>query len=141
MGIGVAAVSLKGNLSSLKTFTAGLRNLPRVVAQKVATASAPVLTDQARATFEAGENPYGDTWKPGANGQRVTLVKSGSLLRNIRYVAIGTKIRVALGVAYAKFQIGRRPVFPAQGSPLPTSYVSALTDASNDAIRAELGAT
>ncbi len=132
---------LSGDLSSLKKFSLGLQQLSRVVAQKVAAAAAPALTDAALATFDAGENPYGNTWSPGADGQHVTLKKSGTLAKGIHYVAIGTKLRVALGVSYAKFQIGKRPAFPRQGAPLPTAYVEALKASTNKVLLAELGAS
>ncbi len=92
----------------------------------------------ARQTFEAGENPYGNTWAPGADGERVTLRKSGAMFSNIRYVAIGTKLRVALGQSYAKFQIGKRPVFPTQGGALPVEYSRALERTAVDVCRAEM---
>ncbi len=131
---------LTGDLSSLKNFSAALGRLPRVVAQKVALAAAPALTDVARETFEAGENAYGLTWAPGSHGQHVTLRKSGTLSKGIHYVAIGTKLRVALATSYAKFQLGKRPVFPRQGAPLPTAYVEALKATTAKVIAEEMGA-
>jgi hypothetical protein len=113
-------------VKSLSQFANDLRRLPRVVAIKVAAQAAAPLTDAAKATFDAGETPYGIAWQPGAKGQKVTLHKSGALEQQIRYVAIGTKLRVALGVAYAKFQIGKRAVFPRQGGELPDAYVQVL---------------
>lgn len=135
------SAGLRGDLSSLKNFSAALRRLPTVVAQKVATAAAPALTTAARETFDAGEDAFGVPWTPGADGQRVTLKKGGGLAAGIHYVATGTKLRVKLGVSYAKYQIGKRPAFPRQGDPLPASYVKALTDSAHAVIRAELGAT
>lgn len=130
---------LKGDLSSLKNFTAKLQELPRVLAQKVAAAAAPALTEAARATFDAGEDAFGVNWTPGSEGQRVTLRKSGDLASYIKYVATGTKLRIALGVRYAKYQIGRRPIFPKQGDPLPAAYQRVLEKVAIDTIRAELG--
>ncbi len=135
MGKRVASVSI----ASIKDFSSKLRELPRVVAQKVATAAAPLLTEAAQATFAAGEDPYGVSWDPGAKGQRVDLRETGSLAKYIRYVAVGTKLRVALGVPYAKYQISKRPVFPKQGAPLPKSYADALAKITADTIKAELG--
>jgi len=132
-------MSITGNISSLAKFTAALRELPRTVAIKVASAAAPALTQAALATFNAGEDAYGASWDPGADGQRVTLRKSGSLANGIDYVATGTKLRVRLGVGYAKYQLGKRPAFPRQGAPLPTSYILALKSAADAVIRAELG--
>jgi hypothetical protein len=113
-------------LKSLAQFSADLRRLPRTVAIKVAAEAAPVLTGLAKQTFDASENAYGLNWEPGAKGQKVTLKKSGALFGQIRYVAIGTKLRVALGVPYAKYQVGKRPVFPTQAGRLPDSYIQAL---------------
>lgn len=131
---------LIGNPKSLTDLAAKLRALPRVVAIKVAAAAAPVLTEAARATFDAGENAYGLTWAPRADGSRATLRRSGSLESGIHYVAIGTKIRVALGVAYAKYVVGKRPVFPRPGN-LPVEYQRLLTQTTADVIAAEMGAT
>ena len=57
----------------------------------------------------------------------------------IRYVAIGTRLRLALGVAHAKYVIGKRPVFPRQGESLPKAYLETLQRTSSAVIRAELG--
>lgn len=132
-------MSLSGNINSIAKFTEDLRRLPRVVAQKVVQASAPALTSLALQTFDAGETPYGDAWKEGADGQRITLDRSGALKRQIKYVGIGTKLRVALGVKYAKYQIGKRPVFPTQGGALPVEYVTVLQRTAVDIVRGELG--
>lgn len=128
-------MSLKGNVGSLKDFAKKLRDVPVVVAQRVASASAPAITEAAHTTFDAGQDPYGVPWAPGADGQAVTLERTGLLKRTIRYVAIGTKLRVALGVPYAKYQIGKRPVFPRQGAPLPVAYTAALSEATSKEIR------
>ncbi len=132
-------MSLRGNLQTLKNFSAALRRLPRVIAQDVATAAAPAITAAAVATFSAGEDPYGNAWAPGAGGDRITLVKTGALSRLVKYVAIGTKLRVVLGVDYAKYQIGKRPVFPRQGGALPTAYVQTLEQTTATVARGELG--
>jgi hypothetical protein len=130
---------LKGDVSSLAKLSANLRALPRVVAQKVTTAAADALTQAARETFDAREDAYGQAWEPRADGARATLRKSGSLASRIHYIAIGTKLRVALGVAYAKYVVGRRRIFPAQGGALPASYVRTLQRIAADVCRQELG--
>lgn len=130
---------MTASLASLKTFAANLKRLPTVVAQKVAAASAPAITSAALTTFDAGEDPYGASWAPGADGSRVTLRKSGALERGVQYVAIGTKIRVVLGVFYAKYQIGKRRIFPGQGAVLPVEYTRALQAATVDVCRVEMG--
>lgn len=130
---------LSGNLASLKAFSTALRQLPTVVAQKVAEAAAPALTEVARSTFDAGEDAFGGSWAIRADGSRATLRKSGSLASKIHYVAVGTKLRVALGVSYAKYVVGKRPVFPRQGDPLPTAYVEVLQRTVTEVCKAELG--
>lgn len=123
---------------NLSKFAADIRRLPKVVAQKVAAEAAPELTKLAKATFDASANAYGVPWKPGDKGQIVTLRKTGALERFLTYVAIGTRIRVALGVPYAKYQIGRRPVFPAQSGELPPEYAQALERAAVRVVRREM---
>lgn len=127
------------SLASLQKFSADLRRLPTVVAQKVAAAAAPVLSELVQQTFNAGEDAYGNAWAPGAEGQRITLKKSGGLSRGLYYVAIGTRLRMRLAVAYAKYQVGKRPVAPRQGGALPTDYVRALQRVAVDVCKAELG--
>ena len=125
---------------SLKDFSKRLRTLPLVVAHKVAQAAAPALTAAAQASFAAGETPYGDGWLPSPDGKTVTLRKSGALMSGVRYVAIGTRLRVALTTRYAKYVVGKRPVTPRQGSALPTEYTAALKRAAAEVITAEVTA-
>jgi len=133
------SAGLSGNVQSLKDFSAKLLALPRVVAIKVAEAAAPALTDAARATFDAGQDAYGDTWAIREDGTRATLKKSGALASKIQYVATGTRLRVALGTSYAKYVLGKRPALPRQGAALPVAYVDALRRTAAEVIRAELG--
>ena len=126
-------------MRSLSQFAADLRRLPRVVAQRVAAEAAPELTKLAEKSFGESETPYGAPWRPGVKGQRVTLDKTGALKRYIHYVALGTKIRVALSVRYAKYQVGKRPVFPKQYGALPPSYMQALQRTAVRIVRQELG--
>lgn len=127
---------LQGSVSSLARFATTMRALPRVLGQRVAAKAAPLLTELAKATFDASEDAYGNSWAPGAEGQRVTLRKSGALARYLVYVAIGTKLRISLGTAYAKFQIGKRPVFPTQGGQLPSTFSATLAKTTQDEAKA-----
>lgn len=129
---------LKGSTASLKKFATNLRALPKVVAQKVATAAAPPLTADTHRTFSAGTDPYGVPWAPGANGQRVTLVASGELLRALQYTSTGTIIRLRTLPDYAKYQLGKRRVAPAQGAALPPTFRNVLSNLASSAIRTEL---
>jgi hypothetical protein len=130
------SAGLKGDIGKLRALEQSIRTLPRVVGAKVATASASTITDLARGTFNAGENAYGDSWAPAADGQKVTLRKSGALAGGVAFVASGTRLRARLGPSYAKYQLGKRPIFP-RGK-LPISYVEAIRRNTNAVIRAEL---
>ncbi len=130
---------LKGDLSKIRGLEKSLAELPRVLAMKVAAASASAITSMARATFKAGENAYGDPWEPGADGERVDLEKSGRLAAGVAYVAIGTRLRAQLGPKYARYQVGKRPIFPRSGAKLPIAYVATLRAKANEIIQAELG--
>jgi hypothetical protein len=117
---------VSSSTQSIKDFAAKLRALPRVVGMRVAQQAAPVLTSLVGSTTSASADSFGVPWSPGSDGQRVTLRKSGAMLSNLRYVAIGTRMRLALTTSYAKYQLGRRPVAPKQGEGLPAAYSAAL---------------
>lgn len=112
--------------SSLSRFSNALRTMSRGLASAIAAKAAPVISDFAAKSFASSTDPYGVAWVPSVTGDTVKMRKTGALSRFIRYVAIGTKLRVSLGVPYAKYQIGRRPVYPRQGGALPAEYSDAL---------------
>lgn len=126
-------------IRSLHQFSKDLRNLPRRVGNLVAAEAAPAITDVGRKSFLAGEDAYGVPWVPKLDGKKATLRQTDDLFDFLFYVAIGTKLRVALGTKYAKYQIGRRPIFPTQGGALPPAYVDALSRVSSDVCRREIG--
>lgn len=126
------------NVGSLYKFSQSLRELPRRVAEICAEEAAPAITSLAHQTFRAAEDAYGVPWRAGSDGKPVSLYKSGALFAKLVYVSIGTKIRVKLGVPYAKYQIGRRPVFPTQGGALPTAYQETLARIAGEVCAREL---
>lgn len=127
-------MTTKLDTGSVKSFLSALRDLTSArLAQTVASYAAPALTTIGKADFAQQQAPSGVPWASSVDGTAVTLVRSGSLRDQIRYVAIGRIVRVALGVNYAKYQIGKRPVFPARGSALPTTYQTALRAATERA--------
>ena len=132
------SAGLTGDMSSLAKFSANLRKLPTVVAQKVAEAAAAAISALARQTFDASQDAYGIPWDAGRDGRAVTLRRSGTLSKYLKYVAIGTKLRVSLGVSYAKYPVGKRPALPKQGDPLPAAYTATLRRVAADVIRKEL---
>ena len=126
-------------MSSLADFAARLRKLPTVVAQQVAAASAPVLTAMVQQTFDAGTDAFGGSWKILEDGTRATLRKSGDLSKYIKYVAIGTRVRLSLGVRYARYQIGVRPIAPKKGQGIPLAYTRELQRITAEVCKRELG--
>lgn len=131
-------MTLRGNPKALQAFIEKVRTAPKTVAEKVAIEAAPQLTALALETFEAQETPYGTPWKPGAHGQTVTLHQTGKLEDQIHYEAVGPKLRVKLGARYAKYQIGKRPIFPRRND-LPDDYVNVLEEVAQSVLQEELG--
>ncbi len=125
--------------SNLREFSAKLGGLSTVLAHRVAAASADKITELSRGTFDASQDTYGTPWAPGADGKPVDLEETGALKSKLSYVATGSKIRCSLGVKYAKYQIGKRPVIP-RGA-LPKSYVEALAAVLQDEARKALEVT
>lgn len=131
-------MSLRGSFSSLHSFTAALRSIGSgILANRVAAIAAPKLTAIAQRTAAASQTAEGVSWRPSPEGAKVTLRKSGAMLARLVYVAIGPKLRVALTTRYAKYQIGRRPVFPTQAGALPKPYLAALESSVVEAFAAE----
>ena len=116
---------------------ATLRALPTVLAQRVASKAAPIISDLAAESFDGSRDPYGAAWAPAKDGGTVTLRRTGTLESFLRYVAIGTRLRVALGTKYAKYQIGKRPVYPRPGL-LPKAYSDALERTTIEEARAAI---
>ena len=112
--------------SSLSKFSSALKNMRKGVAIDIAARAAPVITEFAKESFANSEDPYGVPWQPSVDGDTVTLQKTGRLRDKIHYVAHGTILRVKLSVDHAKYQIGKRPVYPRQGGLLPKKYTDAL---------------
>jgi hypothetical protein len=119
-------VGLKGDIGKIRSLEKWLsrRELPRVVAIKVAEKVAVTISALARITFNAGRNAYGDLWAPGYDGNPVDLRESGALASGVAFVATGTKLRARLGPGYAKYVVGKRPIFPT--GKLPPAYVDAI---------------
>ena len=117
---------MKIDTSSLAKFSRALKDMRKGVAIDIAARAAPVITEFAKESFAKSEDPYGAAWLPSVDGDTVTLQDTGSLRDQIHYVAIGTLLRVKLGVKHAKYQIGKRPVYPKQGGLLPKKYTDAL---------------
>lgn len=125
------------NVGSLRKFSEGLRQLGKGMGHLVAKRAAPAITADARASYDAGTDPYGTPWVAGADGKDVDLKQSGAMYSGVEYKPLGDRLRVALNVPYAKYQIGKRSPFPAQDGPLPASYEKSLTAAAEETLAAQ----
>jgi len=131
------SAGLKGDYRKTRELEKRISDLPRMLGIEVARSCADIISRLARASFDASCNAFYDPWDPSAKGETVTLVKSGALRSGIRYVAIGTRLRAQLGPKYAKYQVGKRAVFPT--SVLPPAYKKAIDEAAAKIIAAQLG--
>jgi hypothetical protein len=117
----------------LREFARSLRRVTDTATmQRIAERVAPDLTDAAQASFAARETPYGDAWRPGADGNDVTLERSGALRSGLKFVAIGTRVRCVLGARHAKYQVGKRQVLPS--GVLPESWQDHIRTVAHDEI-------
>ena len=129
---------IAGDVSKLSKLGAALRALPVRVATQIAERAAPRLTELARATFDAHETAYGDAWAPSRDGHEVTLRRSGALASQLRFAAVGTRVRAVLGVPYARYQVGRFPVLPPGGAAMPPAWSEALATIADEEIARDL---
>lgn len=131
-------MSFTGDTTTLRRFSKSLRELSTVTAQKIAAASAPVLTSLLRSTFDASQDAYGVPWDSGRDGKPVTLRRSGALAQGLSFVAIGVLLRMRLAARHAKYQVGKRPVAPRQGDPLPLAWREALVQTTRSVLASEV---
>jgi hypothetical protein len=111
-------------IGNLKKLAKAMREVPKVLAQRVAGKVAPDLTAKARASFAAGENVYGDARPAGVNGSPLTLERTGATKASIRFVSVGTIVRASLGTKYARYLVGKYKILPASGSPMPAKWAT-----------------
>jgi hypothetical protein len=121
-------------IGNLKKLAKAMREVPKVLAQRVAAKVAPDLTGKARASFAAGENVYGDARPAGVNGAPLTLDRTGATKASIRFVSVGTIVRATLGTKYARYLVGKYKILPASGSPMPAAWQEAVGKIAGDVI-------
>lgn len=127
------------SIQSLKDFSAALQKLPATLGKRVAEIAAPKLTELARATYNASQDPYGKAWAPSVvDGSTVDLKETGAMYSQLVYEAVGPKVKVDMAAPYAKYQVGKRPVFPKANATLPVSYLEVLQQATSDTIKEQL---
>lgn len=113
--------ALKGNVNDLKKLGRRLNKFPTTVVHNVARKTAPTLTTNATSAYASGRTVYGAPRPKGANGQPLTLRRTGATEATLRFVAIGTIVRCVLGTPYAKYLIGNYRVLPMGAMPVSWS--------------------
>lgn len=120
-------MGLKGDVNKLRTFKQKLREFPLTIAAEVSRAGAPALTDLAGSAYDGGRTVYGDTRPKGVDGQALDLKVTGATRAQMRFVAVGTIMRCALGPRYSKYLI-RYGILP-NGNAAPPAEWRAKLDA------------
>ena len=118
-------MGLKGDPNKLRTFKQRLRAFPTTLAAEVSKAAAPALTDLATAAYDGGRTVYGDTRPKGVDGQALDLEETGATRAQMRFVAVGTIMRCALGPRYSKFLI-RYGILPNGNAAVPAVWRAKL---------------
>lgn len=119
-------MALKGDLNSIKALKSTLRALPKTVAVDVARRAAPAMTTLTTSAFNSNRSVYNDPRPTGANGQALTLVKSGRTRDALRFVSVGTIVRCALPTKWAKYLIGKYGILP--NGALPAQWSRRLAE-------------
>lgn len=113
---------------TIKNLNRKLQSIGPKTAAYVAQEVAPLLSAEGLRTFDQQTAPSGWKWPPGKKPGDGDLVRDGSLRRFVRYRAYGSKVAVRIGVSYAIYQIGKRPVYPFQTLRLTPAYEKAIID-------------
>lgn len=121
-----SAQSNEAAYTSIENLNIRLGKLGEKTAEYVAKEVAPLLSKEGLRTFDQRMAPSGWKWPPGKKPEDGDLVRDGSLRKFIRYSPYGTKVGVRIGVDYAPFQIGKRPVYPYHTQRLPDAYANAI---------------
>jgi hypothetical protein len=108
-----APTALRGNVDTLRKLRESLADAPLSVAIQVAQDVAPAITTEAQTAFDAGVTVYGEP-RPVSlvDGEKLDLVQSGAVRRDMRFQAVGSVVRAVLGPRYAKYLIGRYKILP-----------------------------
>ena len=120
--MGLRATRGGGFITDLK---AKLRAYPVTMAQEIAGKAAPALTDLAQASFDGGQNVY---------GQAIALRgKTGDTEAAIRFAVTGTQIRTPVYPKYFKYLIAKYGVMPNGRAAMPTAWKDKLKTITQDA--------
>jgi hypothetical protein len=84
------------------------------------------MTTAARSDFDTGRTVYDAPRPRGVDGGELSLVRTGTTRRELRFRQLGTQIRCVLPTRYAKYLIGKYSVLP--NGPLPAGWAAKLGD-------------
>jgi hypothetical protein len=90
---------------------AALKRMPVSLANDVAQASAPGLTQRTANAYDGGRTVYGEARPAGVNGP-LTLEETGATRSHVRFVANGRVVRCVLPTPYAKYLVGKYKILP-----------------------------
>lgn len=93
---------------------------------QIASEGSSALTGQTQGFFRAGKTVYGDSRPAGKSGP-LSLYRTGATARMLQFVAIGTRLRAALGTEYARYLI-RYGILPNSRAAIPVSFRRALDE-------------
>lgn len=129
------------SMGELRGVTESLQRLPEVEA-RIAVRVAETFSGLARASFDSQTSPGGRAWGKGAEGQPITLDKSGKLrAAATSYESIGTRVRVSVAaVRYGKYQL-RFGIIPKTGDPLPEAWAEAVRQIAREELACHFGGT
>lgn len=129
-------MALKGNIESLRALRRAVERLQIIAAQRIAAASAPEISGLAGDAYDSGQTVYGSPRPRGADGAKLSLVKSGASRRAMRFIATGRDIRTAILPRWTRYLIGKYDVLP--NGPLPQLWRERLTSIARSVIDSEL---
>lgn len=119
------SVTVTGDLGKLAELRKNLGRLADV-ATDVARKVAPRFKGFVEAGFAKKADPYGNAWRPikaatRKRGTKSILIRAGTMARKVDVLAFGSRVRVLLGVFYARFHISTgRGILPRRGRLPPT---------------------
>lgn len=129
--------SVKRRGRDLRAVIKELQALPRVAAVKVAQRASASLTAALTGSFDSGLTAYDEARPLGSRGNQLTLRKTDRLRGLLRMVYDGgTRLRVALTVPYARYQI-RFGVLPRGGDAMPARWSRLLERDTNAVLNEE----
>lgn len=120
----------------LNSWRSQLSRLPEVQ-MAVAEKAAAALNAFVIQAFDAGVTVYGGARPTGKDGRRLSLIESGAMRNQLRFIPRGTYLRCRLGVPYAKYNI-RFGILPRGGQALPSLWEQAIKRIAQNEIGARM---